>query len=83
MVGVFGVDVPDVLLVETTIADVADGFHGGEHGVVHVVVAVLAVASQAVEVLYAIEPFTDNAQLFVGSEISRIGFAYLHLRRSS
>ena len=44
MVGFFGVDVPDVLLVGTTITDVADGFHGGEHGVVHVVVTMLSVA---------------------------------------
>mgnify|MGYP001053604095 FL=1 len=43
VVGLFGVDGPHVLLGRLAGLDVADGLHGGGHGVVHVVVTVLSV----------------------------------------
>ena len=68
-----GVDVPDVLLVRKALLDVAHGLEGRHHGVVHVVVAVLAVAADAVEVRDAVELGAYNRERFVGIEVSGVG----------
>lgn len=67
------VDVPDVLFVGKVLLDVAHGLEGCHHGVVHVVVAVLAVAADAVEVRDAVELGAYNRERFVGIEISGVG----------
>ena len=46
------------------------------HGMIHVVVAVLAVAPDAVKVLYGIEIRCDLTHMCIPVEISRIGFFY-------
>ena len=68
-----GVDVPDILFVGKMLLDVAHGLEGRHHGVVHVVVAVLAVAADAVEVRNAVELGAHGRERFVGIEISRVG----------
>jgi hypothetical protein len=45
VVFVFCVYAPDCAFVAIAGGDVVDGYHCGHHGVIHVVVAVLAVAS--------------------------------------
>ena len=77
MVGLFGVDGPHVLLGRLAGLDVADGLHGGGHGVVHVVVAVLAVSAYAVEIIEAVEVPAHLPELLVGAEVRRVGLLHL------
>ena len=51
MVCLLGVHVPDIILGSNTIDDILHGLEGGHHGVINIVVAVLAVASHAVKVV--------------------------------
>ena len=46
----FGVDIPQRPLVCAPAADKLHSFHGGEHGVIHIVISVLPVAAYAVKV---------------------------------
>ena len=55
MVVLFGVDVPNRDLVRT-VQKRAGGLEAAEHRVVHVVVAVLSVAADAIEVGKAVQP---------------------------
>ena len=59
MILFLGVYVPDVLLVGDALHDVADTLEGGQHGVVHVVVAVLSVTPEAVEIGQGVEKRLD------------------------
>ena len=73
----FGVYVPYLALVGRIGGDAIDGFHGCHHGVVHVIVSVLAISAYAEQVVDAIYPVYYFGQLVVGSKICRIGFLYL------
>ena len=77
MVVLFGIDVPDGRLVGFP-EQGADGLDGAEHGVVHVVVAVLAVSANAIKIGKAIQPFTNLAEFGVASEIGRICFGHFN-----
>lgn len=50
------------------------GAHCGKHGVIHIVIAVLSVAPDAVEISDRIEPVPDHSEVFIASEIGGIGF---------
>lgn len=72
MVGLFGVDAPDVLLGGLAGLDVADGLDGSAHGVVLVVVTVLAVTTHAIEVAEGIQVLDQLVDVLIGVEIGRI-----------
>ncbi len=76
MVLLLGVDRPDVRFVGPAFQHVVDRRHGGEHGVVHVVVAVHAVAADQEEVLERIEPALKLAESAVGAEVGGIRFGH-------
>jgi len=44
MIFFFGIHIPDIIFCRNTVRDIFGGLHGREHGVVHIVVAVHAVA---------------------------------------
>ena len=50
------VHIPDVLLIFTTALDVTDRFKSSSHGMIHIVVAVLAITSNAIQVSEGIQP---------------------------
>lgn len=89
MIGLFCVDVPNVLFVRASVAEVAYGLHGCEHGVVHVVVAVLPVAPDAEKVGYAVEPPGHFRQFCIAAMVGGIGFplpddgGVLHVRHAA
>ena len=76
MVVLFGIDVPDGRLVGFP-EQGADSLDGAEHGVVHVVVAMLAVSANAIQIGQAIQPFAHLAEFGVASELGRICFGHL------
>ena len=75
MIIAFGVDLPDVVFCVNAVYDVADAFHGGEHGVIHVVVAVLSVASDAVEVGDCVEESAHFVETVVAAVVGGICLA--------
>ena len=68
-----GVDIPDILFVGKVFPDVAHSLEGRHHGMVHVVVAVLAVAADAVEIGNAVELGAHSWERLIGIEIRRVG----------
>ena len=76
MIFFFGVDAPDNLFVMASRSYCADGFDCSEHRVVHVVVSVLTVASEAPEIVYRIKKALYLVKLGIGSEIC--GVRLLH-----
>ena len=82
MIFLLGIHVPDVFFLKGGWVDHGfDGIHRGEHGVVHVVIAVLAVTTDAVEVGDGVKVLSDLIDVFVGIEIGRIGFLDLDFGR--
>ena len=67
---------PDILLVFSAAQDVVHGLEGSGHGVIHIVVSVLAVSADAVEILKCIEVFNQLVHPVIGVEIS--GVSLLH-----
>ena len=51
MIFLLGIDTPDVIFVLNTIYDILHSLKRGDHGMVDIVIAVLAVTSDTVEVV--------------------------------
>ena len=77
MVFLLGVDAPDALAVSGAGDYRAGGVHRRQHGVIHVVVAVLAVSAYAVEIIEAVEVPAHLPELLVGAEVRRVGLLHL------
>ena len=73
MVLLLGVDGPEGGLVDVAGGDAVDDGHGGEHGVVLVVVLVHAVAADEEEVGEAVGPGAEFVEAGVGAEVGRVG----------
>ena len=54
MILLLGIDFPDSLMA-CAVFDAVDGFHRGEHGVVHIVIPVLTVSADAEQIFKAAE----------------------------
>lgn len=54
MILFFGIYAPDIIFIFYAVYDIFDRLKGGHHGVIDIVVAVLAVTSYAVEVVDAL-----------------------------
>ena len=72
MVFLLGINLPNVILGGNTVADVVRGFHGGEHGVVHIIIPVHTVTAYQIEVAQAIHPLTNHRELLIATEIGRV-----------
>ena len=72
VIALVGIDGPYVLLGRLAVLDIADGLDCGGHGMIHVVVTMLAVAADAIQIAEGIEVFHELRHAIVGVEICRI-----------
>ncbi len=73
MVGLLGINSPDIRFIGDPIADIIYGDHGCEHGMVGVIVFVHSIASYQEEVGKAVSIFTDEIEIRIGAEVGGIG----------
>ena len=71
-----GVDFPEVGLVRLAGDDVVHRHHGGQHGVVLVIVAVHAVAADQEQVVVAVHILANLGEPVVGAEVRGIGLLH-------
>lgn len=69
MVGLVGVHGPDVFLGRLAGLDIVNGLDGGCHGVIHVVVAMLAVAAHAIQVAETVKIIDDLVDTVIRIEV--------------
>src|SRR6185312_9835844 len=73
VVFLFRIDRPDIGFLGDTGGDIVDGYHGGEHGMVGIVVFVHAVAADQEEIFEGIGIGADLVELVIGAEIGGVG----------
>src|SRR5580704_7919052 len=73
MVGIFGIDAPNIRLPSAAIQYRADSAVRRQHGVVLIVVAVHAVSTDGIEIREPVQICTDRIELAVSTEVSRVG----------
>jgi len=66
------IDIPDIILGLDTVYDIFHGFEGSDHGVVNIVIPVLAVAADTVQVVYGLKVIHKGIDILVGIEVGRI-----------
>ena len=74
------IDIPDIASVLHAVQDIMHGFKRGNHGMVDVVITVLAVTADTVKVIDGIQVIPEAVNILVGIKISRVRlFDLLHM----
>jgi len=74
LVLLFRIHLPQSSFIGFALADQIHGSEGGEHGMVHVVVPVLAVPAHAVEIGDGVQFLPEPGKIPVAAIIGRVGF---------
>ena len=74
MIFFFCIDIPDIVLIGLSGFDCLCRFHGGKHGMIHIVVSMLTISADTVKIFITVKAFDQFVNLSIRIKISRICF---------